>query len=93
MSERRYRKYPRRSLRGPVTLFVIVLVMVITLTVLWNFVLAHDYQQLRLLAQETSFHGFFIALGSALFVAIIVLSSILAAQLFEQIRFRQALVD
>lgn len=87
MSERRYRKYPRRSLRGPVTLFVIVLVMVITLTVLWNFVLAHDYQQLRLLAQETSFHGFFIALGSALFVAIIVLSSILAAQLFEQIRF------
>lgn len=89
MSERRYRKYPRRSLRGPVTLFVIVLVMVVTLTVLWNFILVHDYQQLRKLAQEATFHGAFVALGSALFVAIIVLSSILAAQLFEQIRFSQ----
>lgn len=89
MSERRYRKYPRRSLRGPVTLFVIVLVMIVTLTVLWNFSLVHDYQQLKKLAQEATFHGFFIAMGSALFVAIIVLSSILAAQLFEQIRFSQ----
>ena len=89
MTERRYRKYPRRSLRGPVTLFVIVLVMIVTLTVLWNFSLVHDYQQLRKLAQEATFHGFFIAMGSALFVAIIVLSSILAAQLFEQIRFSQ----
>ncbi len=89
MSERRYRKYPRRSLRGPVTLFVIVLVMVVTLTVLWNFILVHDYQQLRKLAQEATFHGAFVAMGSALFVAIIVLSSILAAQLFDQIRFSQ----
>ena len=89
MSERRYRKYPRRSLRGPVTLFVIVLVMIITLTVLWNFFLVHDYQKLRELAQEATFHSFFVALGSALFVAILVLSSILAAQLFEQIRFSQ----
>jgi signal transduction histidine kinase len=89
LSERRYRKYPRRSLRGPVTLFVIVLVMIVTLTVLWNFSLVHDYQQLRKLAQEATFHGAFIAMGSALFVAIIVLSSILAAQLFEQIRFSQ----
>jgi len=89
LSERRYRKYPRRSLRGPVTLFVIVLVMILTLTVLWNFFLVHDYQKLRELAQDTSFHGVFVAMGSALFIAIIVLSSILAAQLFEQIRFSQ----
>lgn len=88
--KRRYRKYPRRSLRGPVTLFVIVLVMVVTLTVLWNFFLVHDYQKLRqLAAQESTFHGAFILMGSALFIAIIVLSSILAAQLFEQIRFTQ----
>ncbi len=90
MSDRRYRKYPRRSLRGPVTLFVIVLVLIVTLTVLWNFFLVHDYQKLRqLAAQETTFHGAFIAMGSALFVAIIVLSSILASQLFQLIRFSQ----
>lgn len=72
------------------TLFVIVLVMVVTLTVLWNFFLVHDYQKLRqLAAQETTFHGAFVLMGSALFIAIIVLSSILAAQLFEQIRFSQ----
>lgn len=85
LSEKRHRYL---SLRGPVTLFVIVLVLIVTLTVLWNVVLVHDYQKLRALAaQEAAFHGTFVALGTALFLAIIVLSSLLGAQLFSQIRW------
>lgn len=95
MSDRRYtNRYPNFSLRGPVTLFVIVMVLIVTLTVLWNVVLVHDYQRLKELALETgSFHWTFVALGSALFVAIIVLASILAAQLFAQIRWSQRLAN
>jgi two-component system, OmpR family, phosphate regulon sensor histidine kinase PhoR len=90
LSERRYGKsYPIRSLRGPVTLFVVVMILIVTLSVLWNLALVHDYQKLRALAQETAVHWTLIALGSLLFVAIIVLSSILSAQLFSQIRFNQ----
>lgn len=95
MTDRRYsQRYPNYSLRGPVTLFVVVLALILTLSVLWNVVLVHDYQELKALAFETrSFHWTFIALGSALFVAIIVLSSILAAQLFAQIRWSQRLTN
>ncbi|MEM9592691.1 MAG: HAMP domain-containing sensor histidine kinase [Acidobacteriota bacterium] len=86
MSERRY---PKLSIRGPVTLFVVVLVLIITLTVLWNVILVHDYQKLRQITEEDTFHWSFVALGSALFLAIIVLSSILSAQLIAQIRWSQ----
>ncbi|MEO1088783.1 MAG: histidine kinase dimerization/phospho-acceptor domain-containing protein, partial [Acidobacteriota bacterium] len=83
------RRYPQISLKGPVILFVIVLVLMLTLAVLWSAVLVHDYQLLRNVAGEAPFHWTFIALGSLLFVTIIVLSSILSAQLFAQIRWRQ----
>ncbi|MEM9553786.1 MAG: HAMP domain-containing sensor histidine kinase [Acidobacteriota bacterium] len=85
----RDRRYPKLSIRGPVTLFVIVLVLIITLTVLWNVVLVQDYQKLRAVAEETIVHWAYIALGSVLFIAIIVLSSILSAQLIAQIRWSQ----
>ncbi len=85
LSERRYRSL---SLRGPVTLFVIVLVLIITLTVLWHVALVKDYQKLReLAAQDSAFHWTFIALGSVLFLAIIVLSISLGAQLIGHIRW------
>jgi len=91
MNERNYRNL---SIRGPVTLFVIVLVMIVTLTVLWNVVLVHDYQKLReLTAQDPAFHGTFVAVGSVLFLTIIVLSSILGAQLFTQLRLNQRQSD
>ncbi len=78
------------STRGPITLFIIVMVLTVTLGVLWNVVLVHDYQKLRELAvQSGAFHGTFVALGSALFLTIIVLSSILGAQLIGHIRWSQ----
>ncbi len=87
MSERRYRSL---SIRGPVTLFVIVLVLIVTLTVLWHVALVQDYQKLKeLAAQEAAFHWTFIALGSVLFLTIIVLSSSLGAQLIGHIRWSQ----
>ena len=86
MSEHRYRSL---SLRGPVTLFVIVLVLIVTLTVLWHVVLVKDYQKLKLLAAQDAFHWTFIALGSVLFLAIIVLSISLGAQLIGHIRWSQ----
>lgn len=82
-------RYRRLSLRGPVTLFVIVLALSVTLTVLWNFTLVNDYQKLKELAQGATFHWWFMALGSVLFLAIIVLSSILGAQLIGHVRWRQ----
>ncbi|MEM7582686.1 MAG: HAMP domain-containing sensor histidine kinase [Acidobacteriota bacterium] len=87
MNERRYRSL---SIRKPVILFVIVLVLIITLTVLWHVALVQDYQKLKALAaQDTAFHWTFIALGSVLFLAIIVLASILGAQLIGHIRWSQ----
>ena len=86
MSERRYRSL---SLRGPVTLFVIVLVLIVTLTVLWHVALVKDYQKLKQLAAQDAFHWTFIALGSVLFLAIIVLSISLGAQLIGHIRWSQ----
>ncbi len=87
MSERRYRSL---SIRGPVTLFVIVLVLIVTLTVLWHVALVKDYQKLKqLAAQDSAFHWTFIALGSVLFLTIIVLSISLGAQLIGHIRWSQ----
>lgn len=87
MSETKYRNL---SIRGPLTLFIIVLVLIVTLTVLWNVVLVHDYNKLReLAAQDTAFHGTFLAIGSLLFLTIIVLSSLLGAQLIGQLRWSQ----
>ena len=83
------RRYPQISLKGPVILFVIVLILMLTLAVLWSVVLVHDYQLLKNVAGEAPFHWTFIALGSLLFLTIIILSSILSAQLFAQIRWRQ----
>ncbi len=80
----------RRSIKGPVVIFVVVLVLTITLTVLWNVVLVHDYRRIEeLAASDTSgpFHTTFIAVGSTLFLAIIVLVSIFAAQMFAEIRW------
>ncbi|MDA8016114.1 MAG: HAMP domain-containing histidine kinase [Thermoanaerobaculia bacterium] len=85
MADRR----PRFSIRAPVTLFVVVLCLIVTLTVLWNVLLVQDYQKLRALAQETTFHWTWVWLGSALFITIIVLSSILSAMLIGQIRWSQ----
>ncbi len=86
MNERRYRSL---SLRRPVTLFVIVLVLIVTLTVLWHVALVKDYQKLKALAAQDAFHWTFIALGSVLFLAIIVLSISLGAQLIGHIRWSQ----
>ena len=80
---------PRFSIRAPVTLFVLVICLIVTLTVLWNVLLVQDYQKLRALAQEGTFHWTWVWLGSALFITIIVLSSILSAMLIGQIRWSQ----
>ncbi len=86
MSERSYRSL---SIRWPVTLFVIVLVLIVTLTVLWHVALVKDYQKFKELAADSAFHWTFIALGSVLFLAIIVLSISLGAQLIGHIRWSQ----
>ena len=70
-------------------LFVVVLVLCVTLAVLWNVTLASDYRRLRALTETETFHWPLMALGSALFLAIIVLSSILGAQLISHIRWSQ----
>ena len=82
------------SIRGPVTIFVIVLVLVITLTVLWNVVLVHDWNRIRELAvteaqRSGPFHTTFIALGSSLFGIIIVLLSMFGARTFSEILARR----
>jgi two-component system, OmpR family, phosphate regulon sensor histidine kinase PhoR len=87
-----------RSLRGTVILFVVAMVLVVTLTALWNVVLAVDYQRIKALmtahqaeSPDGAFHWTFIAVGSVLFVATIVLFSVLGARLFTQIRWAQRL--
>lgn len=86
MRERRFKKL---SVRQPAILITVVLVLAVTLTGLWNFVLAHDYAQLKELAGGGSFHTWFIVLGSALFLAIIVLMTILGIQLIGNVRRSQ----
>ena len=66
-----------------------MLVLVVTLMVLWNFVLVHDYNRLRELAGGSTFHTTFIILGSALFLAITVLSTILGIRLISNLRWSQ----
>ncbi len=83
------RRYPKLSIRGPVTLFIVVIVLMLTLGILWNVALVQDYQKLRDLTHEEPFHWLFIALGSLLFLTIIILSSILSSQLIGQIRWGQ----
>ncbi len=83
------RRYPKLSIRGPVTLFIVVIVLMLTLGILWNVALVQDYQKLRDLTHEEPFHWLFIALGSFLFLTIIILSSILSSQLIGQIRWGQ----
>jgi signal transduction histidine kinase len=80
-------------------MFVVALVLVLALAVLWNVVLAVDYQRIRELAERAmaeggaAFHTTFIALGSVLFVATIVLLSVLGAQLFSEIRHTRRLSE
>jgi len=78
------------SIRGPVMLFTAILVLIVTLTVLWNLALVHDYRMFRELTRPSdSFHWVLIAVGSTLFLTIIVLSSILGAQLIARTRWSQ----
>ncbi|MHC4959667.1 MAG: sensor histidine kinase [Planctomycetota bacterium] len=79
------------SLRHSAIPFALVLVLVVILTALWNVVLVQDYEVLKELAGagEGEFHWFYIALGSTLFVAIIVLASILGVQLLTNVRWSQ----
>ena len=81
------RRHRRLSLRRPVTLFVVILVLIVILGVLWHVRLVHDYQKLRQLAAQDAFHWTFIAVGSVLFVAIIALSSVLGGELIGHIRW------
>lgn len=69
------------------TLFVVILVLTVVLGILWHVRLVHDYQKLRQLAAQDAFHWTFIALGSVLFVVIIVLSSLLGGELIGHIRW------
>lgn len=81
------------SLRQPVILFALAILLVVALTVLWNVVLVQDYAMLEDLAGEGDFHWFYIALGSTLCVGIIVLASILGVQLFTNIRWSRRQSD
>lgn len=84
----------KRSVIGPAIIFGIVIALVVALTVLWNFVLAHDYARIRDLAREAeevggAFHWTFIALGSAFFLTILILLIYLGIKLFAEIRFSE----
>ena len=81
------RRHRRLSLLRPVILFVVILLLICTLTVLWHVRLVHDYHKLKALAAQDVFHWTFIAMGSVLFLAIIVLSSILGGQLISHIKW------
>ncbi len=88
-----------RSLRGPIALFAVAMALIVALLVLWNVVLAVDYQRIRELATRATaegaaaFHTTFIALGSVLFVTAIALLAVLGAQLFSEIRFSRRLAN
>jgi signal transduction histidine kinase len=82
-------RFRNTSVRLPAALLATVLVLVITLMVLWNVVLVHDYTRLKELAGGGTFHWTFIILGSALFLAITVLSTILGIRLISNLRWSQ----
>jgi signal transduction histidine kinase len=77
------------SLRGPAILLGLVILSSVALTVLWNVFLVHDYRKIREVTGEVTFHTTFIVIGSVLFTAIIVLSTVLGIQLFTNLRWRQ----
>ncbi|MHC4937727.1 MAG: sensor histidine kinase [Planctomycetota bacterium] len=77
------------SLRGPAILLGLVIIFSVALTVLWNVFLVQDYNKIREATGEVSFHTTFIVIGSVLFTAIIVLSTVLGIQLFTNLRWRQ----
>jgi signal transduction histidine kinase len=80
------------SVRLPVTLVVTLLLLVVTLMVLWNVVLVHDYKRIKELAAGGGyFHTTFIILGSALFLTITVISTILGIRLISNLRWSQRL--
>jgi signal transduction histidine kinase len=85
----RERRFKTFSIRTPVILFTIILVLIVTLTVLWNVVLVEDLQRLREAAAESGTHWVYVGVGSALFLAIIVLLSILSMQLISSLRWSQ----
>ena len=90
MSRRRQdRRFRNLSTRGPWILFAVVLALSITLTVLWHVTLVNEYRKLRELAQDQPFQWKLMILGSVLFLSIIVLSSVLSAQLIGHIRWSQ----
>jgi len=83
-----------RSITFPVVVFIVVLVIVVILGLLWNVVLVNDYRQIRELAMHApaggaGFHWALLALGSLLFISVVVLLSVLAAQLFSEIRWNE----
>ena len=41
----RERRFVKLSTRGPAILLTVILVLIVTLTVLWNVVLARDYRK------------------------------------------------
>ena len=77
------------SLRGPAILLALVIIFSVALTVLWNVFLVQDYNKILEATGEVSFHTTFIVIGSVLFTAIIVLSTVLGIQLLTNLRWRQ----
>ncbi|MBI3268490.1 MAG: HAMP domain-containing histidine kinase [Planctomycetes bacterium] len=91
-----YRTYVRPSLKKPVTIFVAILFLTVSLSVLWNVVLARDYARFRDLARSQtveagSAHWVYLVLGTALFLAIIGLVIWLAVTLFSAVKLNQQL--
>lgn len=97
MTRRQLPPYARRLARSakvPAILFAVAVVLMVTLTALWNVVLVRDYMRIRELARQESerggaFHWTFIAIGSTLFVTIIVLVVLVAIRLFAEIRWNR----
>ncbi len=89
-----YARRLARSAKVPAILFAVAVVLMVTLTALWNVVLVRDYMRIRELARQESerggaFHWTFIAIGSTLFVTIIVLVVLVAIRLFAEIRWNR----
>ena len=63
----------KRSLKGPIALFVTATLLVVTLTVLWNVVLAGE-------TESSALRTVFIVLGSTLFFLVLVMLTLLAAR-------------
>ncbi|MBI5367382.1 MAG: HAMP domain-containing histidine kinase [Planctomycetes bacterium] len=90
------KRYVRPSLKKPVSIFVAILALTIGLSVLWNVVLSADYERIRALAQAESSeagsaHWFYLFLGTALFLTIILLVIWFAVGLFAAVKLNQRL--